>query len=585
MVLFASPEEIEDLTKSLGHSAKILQQQLQTQEPGLRRLGVGLPAGTLEKLSSAYHELENLGKRLQEQQTELGQLRTLASTTQLINSSLDLDEVLEEVMNRVIQLTGAERGYIMLRNTQTDDMEPHVVRKLEDSEEFIVSYTVVERVVREGETIITTNAQEDSRFMSQESIIDFALRSIICVPLKSREQVTGAIYCDNRIHDGLFTNRETRLLTTFSHQAAIAIENAQFFEQIKQALVEITEIKVLLDNILDSIASGVITTNAEGRITTYNDASEVIFGISRDETVGVWLEEALDCIYPQIRDTLITVLQDDVSTTIETEVEIDERGPLSLKLKLSPLKDAENQTQGVALVVDDLTDLKQRDDTLAAVRRYLPPAMVENIQSLDKLALGGERRTVTVMYVEVRPFDTFPKSLTPKELMEWLNTYHTIGSEAIHHHAGLIDKYMGNEIMCIFNSQLNPSDTHAWDAVQAATRMAADFKTMAVFGTLGEPSSEQPHYRIGIHTGIATMGNVGSAERREFSAIGNNVNLAKRLQENAARGQLIISEETLAQCQDDIDSTDWISIKELEPILVKGISKAVRIYELFDAGV
>ena len=115
----------------------------------------------------------------------------------------------------------------------------------------------------------------------------------------------------------------------------------------------------------------------------------------------------------------------------------------------------------MTLVIDDVTELKHRDATLAAVRRYLPPAMVDNIRSIEKLGLGGERHVVTVMFVEVRPFESFPKTLSPRELMELLNTYHTLGSEAVHNHAGLIDKYMGNEIMSIFNTQLNPSPTHA----------------------------------------------------------------------------------------------------------------------------
>ncbi len=579
-----STKEIETLTQNLGNSAIDLCRQLQAQEQGLRRLGVGLPMGTLDKLQTVHDELQNLTQRIQDQRTELAQLRTLATTTELVNSSLDLDKVLEEVIERVIQLTDAERGYIMLRDPVTGDLEPRVIRKLEDDKEFIVSKTVVSRVVERGETVITTNAMEDERFKSENSIVDFRLRSIICVPLTSRDKVIGAVYCDNRFRENLFGVKEKRLLLGFANQAAIAIENAQYFEQIKQALEEITEIKVLLDNILASIASGVVTTDAQGRITTYNNAATTIFGISAEEAIGTWLEETLDFLYPHMRNELINVLQEDTSELVEVEVVIDERGPLSLTLKLTPLKDAENTTQGIALVVDDLTELKHRDATLAAVRRYLPPVMVDNIKSINRLALGGERRDVTIMYVEVRPFETFPKTLTPRELLEWLNTYHTIASEAVHHHAGLIDKYMGNEIMCLFNTQLNPTKTHAWDAVQAALRLAADFHTMALYGSLEQISSTTPYYRIGVNTGIATMGNVGSQERREFSAIGDAVNLAHRLMENSQLGQIIIGHDTLLTCREAIAESEWISIKELKPIQVKGRSQPARMYEIFDAG-
>lgn len=579
-----TPDAIQSITEQLGEVSSRLQLQLSQQVTGLRRLGVGLPAGTLDKLQTVQKELKKLGERIQEVQTELTQLRALANTSELLNSSLDLDNVLDEAMNRVLQLTRAERGYIMLHDSATHQLVPRVIRQQDQNEDIILSDTVLGRVLEQGEAVITNNALEDDRFMAEESIVGFALRSIICIPLKSREKIIGAIYCDNRAHNGLFGNREKRLLTGFAHQAAIAIENAQYFEQLKDALIEITEIKALLDNILASIASGVITTDAAGTVTTYNAAAATIFGIPVEEAVGRWLEQVLECIYPQIRGTLIEVLQNDTNAMIETEVTIDKRGPLNLSLKISPLKDAENQTQGVALVVDDLTELKHRDKTLAAVRRYLPPVMVDNIKSIEQLALGGERRLVTVMFAEVRPYDTFPRGLGPKALMEWLNTYHTIASEAIHHHAGLIDKYMGNEVMSIFNTQLNPSEHHAWDALQAALRMASDFRTMQLFGTLGEEPTEHVYYRIGIHTGIATMGNVGSKGRREFTAIGDNVNLAKRLQENTQIGQIIISRETLEMCQADINETGWIGVSALEPIFVKGRGKAAQVYEIFDAG-
>lgn len=582
-------EEILDFTLQLSSRTIQLRQQLQSQEPHLRRLGVGLPLHSLSRLQSIQEELQSLGERIQGQKTELMQLRTLSRTTEWINSSLDLDEVLNQTMDQVLKITGAERGYIVLQNMETNQLEMRVARSMPDSsgyqdETFIISQTIVERTIEQGETIITTNAREDSRFMSQESIIGYALRSIICVPLTSRDRTIGAVYCDNRFKDGLFGKREQRLLVGFANQAAIAIDNAQLFEQLTAALEEITEIKVLLDNILASILSGVITTDAHGGILTYNAAAARIFNQPPEDAINQRIGDVLGPIYPQVEPALESARKDGTIATIEADVELDARGLLNLKIKVSPLKDEVNQIQGIALVVDDLTELKKRDATLAAVRRYLPPAMVDNIQSIQQLGFGGQHNIITVMFVEVRSFESFPKDLSPRELMELLNIYHTLGSEAIHTHAGLIDKYMGNEIMSIFNSQLNPSEQHAWDAVQAALRMAADFRTMGAFGKVIQLQSETPYYRIGIHTGPAVLGNVGSPERREFSAIGDTVNLAKRLQENAKMGQIIISEAALEACGDAIHGTDWLEVHELPETLLKGLSRPIRTYELFDRG-
>ncbi len=164
--------------------------------------------------------------------------------------------------------------------------------------------------------------------------------------------------------------------------------------------------------------------------------------------------------------------------------------------------------------------------------------------------------------------------------MDLLNLYLTIGAEAIHQQNGVIDKFMGNEIMALFNTQLNPGAAHAWWAVQAALKMAADYSRLLQ----QEGDSSTPYYRIGIHSGEATLGNVGSPSRREFTAIGHTVNLAKRLQENAVSGQIIISAETYRRCQAQLhDPAHAIAVTERPPIRVKGVSHAVQIYEIHRA--
>ncbi|MEL7235409.1 MAG: GAF domain-containing protein, partial [Chloroflexota bacterium] len=119
------------------------------------------------------------------------QLRALADTTALIASTLDVDEVLNQVMDTVVRLTGAERGYIVLKNKETGEMEFRVARGMAqeqlDQSEFIVSRTIVNRVTETAKPVLTDNASADPRFQEQKSIVGFALRSILAVPLTSRD--------------------------------------------------------------------------------------------------------------------------------------------------------------------------------------------------------------------------------------------------------------------------------------------------------------------------------------------------------------------------------------------------------------
>jgi adenylate cyclase len=553
---------------------------LRAQRDFLKQRGMGLPPGTLSGLKDVMEDLDRLSGLLASDATELEHLRALVETTALVNSSLDVNLVLNEVMDTVIALTGAERGYIVLRDELTGQMAFRIARNLDretiDEGSFIVSRTIVSEVAETGQPVLTTDALSDPNYSATESIVAYALRSILCVPLIVRDEVTGIVYVDNRVKNALFGEKQLALLVDFANQAAIAIENARLFERVQAALAEITEMKELMDNVFASIASGVITTDVRQIITTYNAAAERILDVPYQNVLGYYFVDTLPAIYDYLRDLIEAVYQHGLQEIIEIDPVIPERGEVNLNLKLTPLKN-QDETEGVAIVVDDLTEIKRRDATLNVVRRYLPPAMLDNIQSLDGLGLGGERRIVTVLFVETRPFHAFPPNLRPPELMELMNLYLTVGAEAIHNQTGVIDKFMGNEIMGLFNTQLNPSDAHAWWAVQAALNMAEEYAELSE--KLGEEPN--PFYRIGIHTGVAAMGNVGSATRREFTAIGDTVNLAKRLQENAAPSQIILSDETYRQCAAQInDPANHILVLERSTIQVKGIRQAVKIYEV-----
>lgn len=173
-------------------------------------------------------------------QDEHARLATLYEVSQTLGSSLDLTEVLNRVMDAIIQLTGAERGFLMLSDPETGQLVPQAGRNMDkesiEDDSMIVSRTVVRRVIETGESVVTNNAQEDPRFSKQASVIGFALRSIMCAPLRARGRVIGAVYVDNRIRTGIFSDNDLSMLSAFANQAAMAIENARLFTMTDQAL-------------------------------------------------------------------------------------------------------------------------------------------------------------------------------------------------------------------------------------------------------------------------------------------------------------------------------------------------------------
>jgi signal transduction histidine kinase len=172
-------------------------------------------------------------------------LAALYEVSSQLGKTLDLGEVLNQVMDSIIQLTGAERGFLMLYDAENGSLQTRAGRNFDqetiESGAINISHTVIERAINTGEGILSSNAQEDDRFSGRESVVGYQLRSIMCAPLRVRDQTLGAVYVDNRLFSGVFEKDDLGLLVTFANQAAIAIENARLFTQTDQALARRVE--------------------------------------------------------------------------------------------------------------------------------------------------------------------------------------------------------------------------------------------------------------------------------------------------------------------------------------------------------
>lgn len=166
------------------------------------------------------------------------QVKALAGVGSAINSSLGLKRVLEMVMDSLIALMGAERGFLMLTEPE-GELKVRVARGIDHDDlnqaSFSISKTIVRQVAESGDAVLTTNAQDDPRFGEQLSVAAYRLLSILCAPLKIKDNLIGVIYVDNRAHTGIFGNNDLELISAFANQAAVAIDNASLFDDLQIA--------------------------------------------------------------------------------------------------------------------------------------------------------------------------------------------------------------------------------------------------------------------------------------------------------------------------------------------------------------
>jgi class 3 adenylate cyclase len=242
-----------------------------------------------------------------------------------------------------------------------------------------------------------------------------------------------------------------------------------------------------------------------------------------------------------------------------------------------PLKDIRNrikQALDKTYLRRKNADLQKQVDELnakmrALVQHYLPPPVTEKFMTEDgPPSLGGTRQEVTILFVDLHNFTHLAEMLPPDELINILNRHLSAIAETVTVCEGTLDKFMGDGAMILFNAPKSQPD-HVVRAVYAALRIKSVVESLAVL-----PGEQRLSLGIGIHTGDTVVGNIGSKDIMNYTAIGDTVVLAKRLQESAEGASILISEEVYRQVK------EIVRVTEMGLIMVKGRSEPVRVYSV-----
>jgi class 3 adenylate cyclase len=205
------------------------------------------------------------------------------------------------------------------------------------------------------------------------------------------------------------------------------------------------------------------------------------------------------------------------------------------------------------------------------IRRYLSPKLTEKIlTSGDVLGTEPVRKTMTVVFTDIRGFSGLTDSLEPEEIFYLLDRYLSQMIEIVHHHDGTLNKIIGDGLLIFFGDPI-PMEDHA----ERAVRMAIDMQKKVAF--LKDEWLQFGHelsIGIGVNTGFMTVGSIGSEIHRDYTVIGNQVNVAARLESLARADQILLSQRTYSKVR------DWVEVEEMGEIKVKGIHNPVKVYNI-----
>ncbi len=536
---------------------------------GLARPGSG------EGLQFLHQSLILIAERALESralaQETLGRYREinlLYNIGQTIGASLDPDEIPNLVLAEATRIIYVQGGIVLLYDA---DGALTVRSSFGDADFahslYVASGTLLQETLISGTPHIWTAAQVEDE--------PSEVAAVLIAPLKARERMLGFVLLGRDATQPVFTADDQKLLLALAAQAAVAMENARLFADVKSQRDAMMEMKNYMDNIFASIASGVITTDIQDSITLINRAAERILGISAGTAVGRPCTVALPELGAKIAPLMDTVKRQDQSLIgHEMEPVLPKRGPVVLRLNLSPLKDNREETNGIAIVIDDLTERRQLEAQARRIRQtfeqYVVPHVVEQLLSdPGSVRLGGARREVTTLFADIRGFTAFSEKLEPEITVEVLNRYLTLASEAILSEEGTLDKFFGDGVMALFNAPLYQAD-HTLRAVRSALKIRD--AVMDIHTTL--PPENRLSFGIGITTGPAVVGSIGSHTIKNYTAVGDCVSLASRLQSHATPFQILLN----------VTAYDYVAehvrVREIGFVQVKGHSEPDLVFEV-----
>jgi class 3 adenylate cyclase/CheY-like chemotaxis protein len=230
-----------------------------------------------------------------------------------------------------------------------------------------------------------------------------------------------------------------------------------------------------------------------------------------------------------------------------------------------------------AIAIENARNFRQLEDSKEAEKgvirgafeRYVAPTVVNRVLSNpDALRLGGERREISIMFADIRGYTTMSENADPEALVEMLNNYFKLATEIVFAREGTLDKFLGDAVMAIFNAPVDQPD-HAARALETALTLRDAVE--AYNATL---DGEGFRFGIGLTMGWAVVGNVGAAQAMNYTAIGDVINLAKRLQERAEPGQILVEESLIRRVGSNVQAN------KLGDLQLKGRRTTVPVYDL-----
>ena len=485
-----------------------------------------------------------------------------------VSSELELTPLLQKIITTISTMLDCERATLFINDEKTNELYTEVGEGLDEKSviKFPNHLGIAGTVFTSAKPVNIPHAYADLRFNpSFDKQTGFFTRSILCMPVLNKEGKTIGVSQVLNKRGGAFNSEDEKRLAAFTSQISMGIENAKLFDDVQNQ-------KNYSESILSSMHDAVLTLDEHGVIKTCNSAGLRILKVP---ILSEILEKPVKEIFDGANDWLLKKLElvEEQEDFLDAELSM-EGEKLSVNISLMPLLGQKNENLGTMLMIEDISSEKRMKSTMS---RYMDPELADQLMAAgdgDDI-MGGKQSVGTVLFSDVRSFTTITEELGAQGTVKLLNDYFTIMVDCITDEGGMLDKFIGDAMMCIFGTPV-PHDDDPDRAVRAAIRMMTDLN---VFNDKRSSEGKMPiDHGMGINTDSIVSGNIGSPKRMDYTVIGDGVNLAARIESACKQygAHILISEYT----HKAVKAT--YRTRQVDYVIVKGKTEPVGIHEVLD---
>jgi adenylate cyclase len=432
------PARLKDGDELMVGTTRLVFRAQQVRDSGVTRTDDRAPVVASVEAERAFQSADDITD-MSQLKRDYERLRIAHEFQRFVRIERDLHALLAMILELAFELIPAECGVILLRDARTGELVVEAVRhKRHDGARVLISETLLGYVASTKQGVLTSDALDDQRFKSSQSIINLGVRSCMAVPLLTGTEVRGVMFLDSRERVGAFTTKDLEVLSAIASQATIALENSELIRKIEESAAK-----------------------------------------------------------------------------------------------------------------------------RSFLERFLSPALARRVENGSiELTKGGTLQELTVLFSDIRGFTSMSEHSAPQETVSMLNEYFELMADCVFAYDGIVDKFIGDAVMALFGAPIQGPDD-AERAVRCAMLMQQkthDFNQQRI------AQGKHPiQVGIGLHTGEAVVGVIGSTKRLEYTAVGDTVNVASRLCNAADPDCIVLSDACLQRA-----GAAHFPAQPLPPVTLKG---------------